>query len=1057
MTFARSGSFGGGLNPFGTGSLGGFSQYDIASNLAELEVYRVEVAWGNGTATDDEYLAALKKALDTTSPETRERESAQNRLDDANYRIGRSKADLQGLDALIAFDQAALAKMNPDNLRYRDVKESLDAEQAQRRSRDYGKLVTEYNAGKLSTQKLVDWVAAALQTIDADDPDFNNWTSTRDELAQRVKSEHDEKVFQDYQMGRMKGPDFVAYIANRQQEFSQESPEYADWGRRLEDAKKSVKDAEQQKKDQAFFNAYEEGHKSDKAYIGYLRDRIRGMESDDPDKASWLHRLREAKFSLAEDQLRFDVERGKASVGRLVRFYKDYQRTLNPGSQEWRTIARALRSLGSGSAGGGGGGGGGRSSGGSSSGGGSTASSKSKVKLPKVITPKTSLATIVDLLRVDVNGKATTTRAQTKALDLNIDTLQNARQRGDAVWLFQDPRKPGQMVAGQNPDGSPMLDRKGKPVMVPGTAYMPTSDQSYATLLSVKTQMHYDLAAKALAHHDSAGYFYQLKLATNNEDRTRFVGIQSTEQSNKKFYDAASEAIDLAMRTGDWVTAVNLARQLQTKLESELANPMLDETRRSRLEKYAEKLAENPALPQVESRDGGKTWVEVGGAIDYANSTFDGDGNVTSVTLKPGWHFTLDSADTKGKANWGLQYDDVQDGSWEQKHTTVHTTYGGKVVTGEVTVRDAPFNPSVFAKTPEGMVRTDVGGKYITYTDEHGAAVKAYSLDGTTWVRSNTGLAPSLTLDVDLEQKSDSAGTHWVDKHTGEIVLTKNGDGSVTPNKTYFDKNPNAVDFYGMKDLRKRQANLNRIKTTNADGSAREGQFVSGVEERYIYGTRRTGSGGVEVGGPGQYMQVVTTSPSGAINLTGSNDPFQQTKDNNRRGTPARPGGQDSFAYGSNVSSKKALKAPKQTTARKARMLGESAAELIRRPTAAASKGPNVNAYTGFTLPTVKQQLPKDTPDRYDGIGLRNYTGMPSSLKPATTTPAVKSRTAAKVALPPVKKATKAPLPKPKAPTKKKPVLRKPNTTPRKVTTTRKVTTPKRTTTTVRAGRSTAL
>ena len=50
---ARAGSFGGSLNPFGGGSLGGFSAYDIGSNLAELEVYKVEVAWGNGTATQN--------------------------------------------------------------------------------------------------------------------------------------------------------------------------------------------------------------------------------------------------------------------------------------------------------------------------------------------------------------------------------------------------------------------------------------------------------------------------------------------------------------------------------------------------------------------------------------------------------------------------------------------------------------------------------------------------------------------------------------------------------------------------------------------------------------------------------------------------------------------------------------------------------------------------------------------------------------------------------------------------------------------------------------------
>ncbi|MEI6357304.1 MAG: hypothetical protein WCP53_09395, partial [Verrucomicrobiota bacterium] len=109
---ARTGSFGGSLNPFGGGSISNLSAYNIGSNLAELEVYRTEVAWGNGTATDDQYIAALNKAVDMTDPNSRARETAQNRLDDAVYRIGRSKADAIGLDALIAFDQQALVKMS---------------------------------------------------------------------------------------------------------------------------------------------------------------------------------------------------------------------------------------------------------------------------------------------------------------------------------------------------------------------------------------------------------------------------------------------------------------------------------------------------------------------------------------------------------------------------------------------------------------------------------------------------------------------------------------------------------------------------------------------------------------------------------------------------------------------------------------------------------------------------------------------------------------------------------------------------------------------------------
>ena len=138
---ARRGGFGGGLNPFGGGQLGSLAQYDIGKDLADLAVYQTEVAWGNGQATDAEYVDALRRAAAAADPNTQGYYSAQNKVDDAVYRIGRSVAEGQGLDALIAFDQAALATMSPDNLRYRDILDSVQSEMAQRRSRDYGELV----------------------------------------------------------------------------------------------------------------------------------------------------------------------------------------------------------------------------------------------------------------------------------------------------------------------------------------------------------------------------------------------------------------------------------------------------------------------------------------------------------------------------------------------------------------------------------------------------------------------------------------------------------------------------------------------------------------------------------------------------------------------------------------------------------------------------------------------------------------------------------------------------------------------------------------------------
>ena len=65
---ARSGSFGTSLNPFGTGAFGGLSQYDIGDSLKDLEAYRLEIAWGNGDITDEEYAASLTRLLAAATP-----------------------------------------------------------------------------------------------------------------------------------------------------------------------------------------------------------------------------------------------------------------------------------------------------------------------------------------------------------------------------------------------------------------------------------------------------------------------------------------------------------------------------------------------------------------------------------------------------------------------------------------------------------------------------------------------------------------------------------------------------------------------------------------------------------------------------------------------------------------------------------------------------------------------------------------------------------------------------------------------------------------------------
>src|SRR3954471_24584865 len=95
---ARSGSFSGTLDPFGR-SRGGLGRYNVTGasiqSLAEAEAYAVAVAWANGEASDADYLASLQKMVGLADPGSSELVTAQNKLDDATYTIGRNDLSRQ--------------------------------------------------------------------------------------------------------------------------------------------------------------------------------------------------------------------------------------------------------------------------------------------------------------------------------------------------------------------------------------------------------------------------------------------------------------------------------------------------------------------------------------------------------------------------------------------------------------------------------------------------------------------------------------------------------------------------------------------------------------------------------------------------------------------------------------------------------------------------------------------------------------------------------------------------------------------------------------------------
>lgn len=768
---ARRGSFGGGINPFGSSAPSGLSAYNVGYSLAQLDAYRISVGWQNGTVSDDEYLASLQKQLDAALPNSRDQISAQNQLDDAKYTIGRQKAQDKGLDALIAFDELSLARMRSDNHHADDIRNALASELAQRRNRDYSKIVDDVNNGKASLQSLLDWVNQTISTLPSDAPDKDNWTQTQTSVAAQIQTQKDSQVYQDYNNQRMSGKDFLAYIQSRRDQYDPSSPAYADWSRKLEDATKNVKDTELSKQDTAFFDAYNEGHKSDADYLTYIKTRLDGMDPSDPQYETWRHRYVTTAFSLAEDQLRFAVNQGTKPVSDLVSFYQSYALTLNPGSAEWRSTQDKITSLQGRRSGGGGGG--------SSSGGGTA------ITADKVIDGHYTLDTVLHDLSLPANA----TKADVDMFNANYNRLSDAHQHGDKVWLFIDPNNPGATIPGQNPDGSPMLDANGKPIMVRGSGYLPVTTEALGNLNILDAQYHSSVAAAALQGGDRATFYYQTQQSDEALNRSRNLALADFQKTNDLAYQNAKSVIALDLQSGNLSGAYNTTMAMLAAISNDLNDPTMDATRRSNLQKMADELAAQPFMPQID--DTGRI---TGGAIVLDSSGAPIVGNDGQPLVNPGWHFVLADG-TNYKTNQWVQ--DLTPGAsqetWSQDHITVTAPFMGTSVQGDTAVRRTNASAVVWANVNGTWQQIPVPGiqTYETqYLDENGRLVTAYSIDGHTWLTTTNYYAgpPQLQL----------GGTYSYDKNTGTLTDMNGAEVGTFDGVSFKFSVAPPFDFYGV-------------------------------------------------------------------------------------------------------------------------------------------------------------------------------------------------------------------------------------------------------------------
>jgi hypothetical protein len=655
-------------------------------------------------------------------------------------------------------------------------------------------------------------------------------------------SEKDAQVYQDYQERKMSPADFLAYLAGRRDAFDPSSPKWAEADRRLRDAEESVKNTALAARDQDVFNRYGAGKLSDNTYLVYIKKRIDAMAPDDPTRPEWQHKLTQMAHSLAEDKLRHDVATATTAAGEatarknLSDFYKAYKMTLNPGSAEYRATEERILALKPALVSTGGGGGGG--------GGGPNAVLVPK-GTPKIILSTASFDAALAMLSPDASTPKKVQAATAAMLRTNLDSANTALSNRDKVWLYTDPRYPGQTVTRRNPDGTTWRDpvtRKSEKVL--GSSYRAVSSDEVAEMQMATYHYQTGLAVVAAAKGDTKAYGTALWHARNALDAARTTQAHAVLRNIEPQLKAIDAGVEVATKLNDPATVLNLLRMKGDVIRAAIEDAHLDLAQVERLEKAGLKIEDNILLPVWQTNIDGTPYlgpdgrrVQIGGAVDVANSPRNADGTLIAgmAVLNPGYHFVLDRKgpwETVEEAKEGYE-----PGMWGLDHIQVQTGAFGRVVTGEVQVGTAPTQPKIAFTDTKGVSHTaEYGGgaSYFSFIDGDGNRVHGYSIDGgATWVQATGGIPPVLQVNVPLTPTTDKDG-----------------------NVTYTDPDGNVLFKFDA---------ATGGWSTNVPAAGRGGQIS-------WFGQAAAESGGdisLGVGAPGQRFRIVTAEagPNGLPSL----------------------------------------------------------------------------------------------------------------------------------------------------------------------------------------------
>lgn len=355
----RGGGFGSiGMGPFQTGG-GDFSRYSIANdgdNVALTKKYSAQIAWANGTITDDAYLGALAAYVRTTDKGSRERIGAQNEYDDAVYTIGRNKIvravnraanttmRVAALRRLIGYDRRKLGTMVGDNEQARELRDRIAESESQVREVRYSDLVRRYKANQLSLDALLSYARNA-ESGSRGGPDHDTWVGRVADFKNQVANATLAGLYQDYEQQRIPGSTVVDFLQGRLGEMSADSPAYAETQRALEDFNKRFKADEIAKRDADMADRVARGTVSTDEWLKYMHQRVqdypKGSSERRAAETQWLN----AAFDAGEQNLLQKLDGGLIETQEVVDFYRQYMGTMDAGSAKYLEIQKRVNDL----------------------------------------------------------------------------------------------------------------------------------------------------------------------------------------------------------------------------------------------------------------------------------------------------------------------------------------------------------------------------------------------------------------------------------------------------------------------------------------------------------------------------------------------------------------------------------------------------------------------------------------------------------------------------------------------------------------------------------------